>query len=207
MFKHIITIHFTPKKNDHQVVYGALEFLAEFQEGGCAASVPSTNNQTSWMPPLPTRYKINVDGAVFAAQKLVGIGVIVRDSDGSLIGACSKKLRFPLGAVEVEAKAVEFGLQFAKDSLIQDFILEGDSLVVFTALLETSSPPSLIAVVIYGSLFASHEFCLVTFSHVHQQGNYPAHLLAKHALGIDDYSVWTKEIPCFLEQAFLMDVM
>ncbi|KAK9995615.1 hypothetical protein SO802_020301 [Lithocarpus litseifolius] len=87
------------------------------------------------MPPRPTRYKINVDDAVFAAQKLVGIGVIIRDSDDSLIEACSKKLWFPLGAVEVEAKAVEFGLQFAKDLLIQDFILEGDSLVEFNALL------------------------------------------------------------------------
>ena len=63
------------------------------------------------------------------------------DSNGSVIGACSKKIRFPLGAVEVEAKAVEFGLHFAKDLLIQDFILEGDSLVVFNAVSETSSPP------------------------------------------------------------------
>ena len=98
------------------------------------------------MPPPPCRYKINVDSAVFAAQKSAGIGVIIKDSDGSLIGACNKKLRLPLGAVEVEAKAIEVWLQFAMDLLIQDFIMEGDSLVVFNALLEISSPPSLIAI-------------------------------------------------------------
>ena len=75
-------------------------------------------------------------------QNSANIGVIIRDSDSSLIGACSKKLRIPLGVVEVKAKAVEFGLQFSKDLLIQDFIMEGDSLVVFNALLETSPPPS-----------------------------------------------------------------
>nr|XP_023888919.1 uncharacterized protein LOC112000982 [Quercus suber] len=100
------------KKSSQQVVYGALDFLAEFQEGGCTVFVLSTNNQTNWLPPPPTRYKINVDGAVFAAQKLVGIGVIVRDLDGVLIGACRKKLRFPLGAVEVEAKAIDSRLRF-----------------------------------------------------------------------------------------------
>ena len=47
----------------------------------------------------------------------------------------------PLKAVEVEAKAVETGLQFAKDLLIHDFILESDSLLVINALKELSSPP------------------------------------------------------------------
>ena len=159
------------KKSSQQVVYGALDFLAKFQECGCAASGPSTKTQTSWTPPPHTRYKINVDGVVFVAQKSAGIGVIIRDSDGSVIGACSKKLRFPLGAVEVEAKAIEFGLQFAKDLLIQDFILEVDSLMVFNALSETSSPPSLIAAMIYGSISTSHEFRHVDFSHVQRQGN------------------------------------
>ena len=129
------------------------------------------SKHTSWTPPPHTRYKINVDGIVFVAQKSAGIGVIIRDSDGSVIGACSKKLRFPLGAVEVEAKAIEFGLQFAKDLLIQDFILEVDSLMVFNALSETSSPPSLIAAMIYGSISTSHKFRHVDFSHVQRQGN------------------------------------
>ena len=154
------------KKSSQQVAYDALEFLAEFQESNCVASGPSTTTQFSWTPPPPTRYKINVDGTVFAAQKSASIGIIIRDSDGSVIGACSKKIHFPLGAVEVEAKAVEFGLHFAKDLLIQDFILEGDSLVVFNALSKISSPPSSIAAMICGSVSISHEFCHVVFSHV-----------------------------------------
>ncbi|KAL0015395.1 hypothetical protein SO802_002464 [Lithocarpus litseifolius] len=143
---------------------------------------------------------------IIAVENIIE-AVKLKDSDGTLIGACSKKLRFPLGAVEVEAKAIEFRLQFAKDLLIQDFILEGDSLVVFNALSEMSSLPSSIAAVIYGFVSASHEFRQVNFSHVRRQGNCLAHLLAKHALGIDDFSVWLEEIPCFLEQALLKDVM
>ena len=138
---------------------------------------------------------------------MAGIGIIIRDSDGSVIGACSKKIHFPLGAMEVEAKAVEFRLHFAKDLLIQDFILEGDSLVLFNALSKISSPPSSIAAMICGSVSISHEFCHVVFSHVRRQGNCPTHLLTKHALGIGDFSVWIEEVPCFLQQALLKDVL
>ena len=138
---------------------------------------------------------------------MAGIGIIIRDSDGSVIGACSKKIHFPLVAMEVEAKAVEFRLHFAKDLLIQDFILEGDSLVLFNALSKISSPPSSIAAMICGSVSISHEFCHVVFSHVRRQGNCPTLLLTKHALGIDDFSVWIEEVPCFLQQALLKDVL
>ena len=36
------------------------------------------------------------------------------------VGACSKKIEAPLGAIEAEAKASELGLQFAKDMSIHD---------------------------------------------------------------------------------------
>ena len=52
-----------------------------------------------------------------------------------------------------------------------------------------------------------HSFRCVDFSHVGRNGNRPTHLLAKHALGIVDLSVWVKEILCFLEQALNQDVV
>ena len=66
------------------------------------------------------------------------VGVLVRDAASKTIGALSKKIWAPLKAVEVEAKAVETGLQFTKDLLIHDFILESDSLLMTNALKELS---------------------------------------------------------------------
>ena len=126
--------------------------------------------------------------------------------EGNTIGALSKKIWAPLKAVEIEAKAVEIGLQFAKDPLIQDFILEGDSLLVINALKELSPPPSSMVAIISSSLLVSQEFRHVVFSHVQQQGNMSAHLLAKYTLGIDDFSVWLEEDVCFLNQALIQDV-
>ncbi|XP_075633540.1 uncharacterized protein LOC142606004 [Castanea sativa] len=189
------------------MVYGVLDYLFEYQEGVYEVSKASPSLPARLSPPPLDRYKINVDGAVFASQKFMGIGVLIRDLEGRLVGACSKKIQAPLGLVEVEAKAVEFGLLFAKDMMIRDFILEGDSLVLMNALKEISPPPSSIAAVVYGSLLSSHDFRQVEFFHVCWQGNRPAHLLAKHSLSINDFSVWIEESPCFLEQALLNDVL
>ena len=87
------------------------------------------------------------------------------------------------------AKAIEFGLQFAKDMLIQEFILDGDLSILINALKEISPPPSSIVAIVYGSLSASHDFCQVEFSHVRWQANRLVHLLAKYALCIDDFFV------------------
>ena len=128
----------------------------------------------------------------------MSVGVLIRDEEGNIIGALSKKIWVPLKAIEIEAKAVEVGLQFAKDLSIRDFILEGDSLLVINALKELSPPPSFVAAIISSSLLVSQEFRHVVFSHVRRQGNRPVHLLAKYASGIDDFLVWLEEEHCFL---------
>lgn len=81
-------------------------------------------DQPKWCPLQQGRYKINLDKAVFSAQNIVGVGMLIRDEEGRVIGACSRKIMAPLEAVEAEAKAFEFGLQFAKDMLIHDIVLK-----------------------------------------------------------------------------------
>ena len=112
-----------------------------------------------------------------------------------------------MGAIEAEAKVVELGLMFARDLSIQDFILESDSLTLINALQDLSPPPLLVAALVFSSVAMSHSFRCVDFSHVGHNGNRPAYLLAKHALGNAVLSVWVEEISCFLEQALNQDVV
>ena len=84
-----------------------------------AVEVPTKLSQvyvSKWEPLAFPFYKINIDGAVFKEQKEAGVGVVIRDHVGKFITGHSKKFRCPpgLGAIEVEAKAFESTLEFAK---------------------------------------------------------------------------------------------
>ena len=62
----------------------------------------------------------------------------------------SKKVLAPLGALDTKAKALEVGVQFAKDIGIQDFILESDSLVLYRAITRLVQPPSFVDSMVLG---------------------------------------------------------
>ncbi|XP_075657844.1 uncharacterized protein LOC142627833 [Castanea sativa] len=120
-------------------------------------------------------------------QKTARVGVVIRDSNGLIVAALSKKFHSHLGVLEVEAKAFEAGLNFAMDVGISDFTVEGDSLMVYNSLTGHLDPPSSVAHVISGILGKYGACSRIDFSHIRRQGNKSAHLLAKYALDTDDY--------------------
>ena len=178
----------------------AKNYLLEYQ----AANVPPLVLVGNWIPPLCPLYKLNVNGARFSSQKEAGVGVIIWDNKGLVIAALSKNIDAPLGPFEIEAKAFEVGLQFAKDVGIYVLILEGDCLVMYRALAGISPCLASIAAIVYGIEAASQNFRNVSFSHVCRQGNISAQFLAKHAISIVDFSVWKEEIGnCFFILFFI----
>ena len=68
---------------------------------------------SAWLPPSVGLCKINVDGALFTSWKQAGIGVVIRDGEGRLLAALCRKIKSPLTALEVEAKAYEAGMLLA----------------------------------------------------------------------------------------------
>ena len=189
------------KKSGCELVQWTSRYLKEYYTALFRLATDTEVIVARWAPPPLDRYKINVDRAVFKALKAAGIGVLICDCHGQVIVALSKKINAPLGPLETEAKAVEAGLQFARDIGIQDCIFEGDSLTVFNAICGNNSPPSSVVAVVSGIKTLSSYLRRVDFSHVRRQCNTPVHLLAKHVKGIVDFIAWLEENPCFIEQS------
>ncbi|KAK7860520.1 hypothetical protein CFP56_036819 [Quercus suber] len=59
--------------------------------------------------------KVNINEATFGKEGWSGIDIIVRDDHGLVVAAMSKRLLYPLGPLEIEAKAVKAIVIFAKD--------------------------------------------------------------------------------------------
>ena len=69
-----------------------------------SALVSATHCKQVWSPPAGSVFKVSVDGAVFAQQRKSGVGVVIRNCEGLLMGALSMKLNQQLGSLEIRSK-------------------------------------------------------------------------------------------------------
>ena len=92
----------------------AIERLQRFQlvqEGSLKqATMP---HQTHWLPPSPSVYKVNFNGATFQDTVLAGLGVVVHDSDGMAIASLSERIHLPPTVEDLEALACRRAISFA----------------------------------------------------------------------------------------------
>ena len=111
---------------------------------------------------------------------------MVRDEKGNVIAAMSRKLDFPLGVLETEAKALEIGVNFAKEVGLRDVVFEGDSLLIINAVHSSGEAAASVQNIIHGVLRNAQCFGTFDFLHIKRQGNAPAHLLAQHAKYVEN---------------------
>lgn len=72
-----------------------------------------SRNEDIWWSPSEGVYKINFNGAIFEDQACAGLGVVIRDSAGFIVGALNQKIKLPSLVVMVEALATSRAINFA----------------------------------------------------------------------------------------------
>ena len=88
------------------------------------------------------------------------MGVVIRNEEGCLMGAMSKKLPFPLGPLEAEAQAIEEGVILAWELGLSKVVVEGDVKTIMVALTESApvATPSSIQMVVKGAKLKLQNF-------------------------------------------------
>ena len=144
---------------------------------------------------------------VFRDQGSIGVGVVIRNYRGELMGAISKKIHLPLGAIEAEAKAMEEGILLAWDLGLKNIIVQGDSLAVVQALNGITSLAISIHKVIKGITWCLKWFDTWKISHSRRSSNTAAQSMAKEVDSILDNVIWVEDTPPSIADQLLYDVL
>ena len=177
IWKNRNVIKFEGRGKAGKIVAKEAELLVEeFSSMNIALPHTTSTRNVKWTPSCEGWYKVNVNGAVFKESGSCGIRVVIRNAQGQLMGAMSKKLEIPLGAMKVEAKAFEEGLLLAGDLGLKNVILEGDAQVVTNALSGKCIPPNSIQMIVIGTKLWRQKVQDWKIRDIRRTGNLAAHL-------------------------------
>nr|XP_023927404.1 uncharacterized protein LOC112038782 [Quercus suber] len=174
-------------------------FMAWIAETEVQVEHRSHRLQIKWRPPPVNVAKINFDGTVFSKENKSGIGVVVRNEHGLVLGSCSKRLLQAYSATQIEAMAAATALAFASELGVRRAVLEGDSLAVIKALRECDYPFTPSGLLLEDISLCSHRFDTLLYSHTKREGNSVAHNLVRYAISIPDFLVWMEDVPPYIQ--------
>ena len=150
--------------------------------------------------------KINCDGARFIKENRESIGVVIRDSEGMVLGSLSKQIPQAYSPLEIEAMAVTIAIQFASELGFQRAILEADLFVLVKALVNDTQLLFAVGLVLDEIRYEANFFNELHYSHVKREGNNVTHKLARQAICVLDFTVWMEDVPPLLSSGVLVDI-
>ncbi|XP_075663045.1 uncharacterized protein LOC142632549 [Castanea sativa] len=159
-----------------------------------------------WKPPDQERFKINFDKAIFAEENCSGLGVIILDKEGQVIASMATRVSQLLQPIEIEALAANKALEFARELDTSHAVLEGDSLLVMTALKSKNIALAPFGLLIQDSLALPSGFSKFSYSHTKREGNTVAHNLAQLAVSFTNCVIWMEDVPSDVLSSYHADL-
>ncbi|KAM6571390.1 hypothetical protein CsatA_015470 [Cannabis sativa] len=153
------------------------------------------SSSVPWIAPPTGSWKLNTDAACNKSNKSIGIGAVLRDSNGYIKAALSKSILGCFKPEEMEATALAMALQWLISlGLTADFI-ETDSLLVVQGLKSAYVCNSAFHSMLKDVNYLVSFFPRAQVSYVKRSANTYAHVLAKFALTVDTDCSWLEEFP------------
>ncbi|TXG72274.1 hypothetical protein EZV62_000853 [Acer yangbiense] len=142
------------KKCDENTIVWACNFVEEFQRAGAKLissdidQVPIAVQAVFWDRPSQGVYKVNTDAAIRVDSNLVGLGMVIRDFEGCVVGSSTQCLAANFSPLVAEATALYKGIVFALEAGLTPLIAESDSKMVVDLIHSGSSPMSDVGIII-----------------------------------------------------------
>ncbi|XP_024160406.1 uncharacterized protein LOC112167596 [Rosa chinensis] len=188
------------------VSVGLVSRLQEFRFHNLLPSGPRRQLRVVWRAPPVGLVKINVDGSFHHVTRKGGLGFVVRDANGIMLGGGASQLIGLISLEHAEILACKATLEFALQHGFGPAILETDAMKVQRQLSsEVSANTSLLGRLYDDVMALGAAQGVLHVSHVGRQGNMVAHVLANHACSLRQAGFFFS-VPVLLQAAIAADV-
>ncbi|KAF5461926.1 hypothetical protein F2P56_017985 [Juglans regia] len=182
---------------EHQEANNRREAGQEIREGN--------RMDRKWKRPMPGLYKLNFDAAVDLKNRRIGIGIVIRDSNGEvMVTVCSRKDHV-ISPFIAECQALKRSIDLCKELGFGAVMMEGDAKGMIETVLAKEADESEYGQLIEDTKRAFAQGIHWSLSFIHREGNSVAHSLAKKALLTDTELCWIEESPQEVIQKIVYD--
>ncbi|XP_021732105.1 uncharacterized protein LOC110698909 [Chenopodium quinoa] len=159
----------------------------------------------SWLPPPHDFVKINTDASI-TNEGWVGLGVVARNDEGSVLFAASRRIRAWWSVEIAEAKAIVWALSLGVKFGITNAIIESDCQVIVTRLSKEMVHNTDLDMVLGDAMMQGARYSSLQWSHVRREENVVAHNLANF-IPLDLEQTWVNCVPPTISPYVTMDAL
>ncbi|KAK0575893.1 hypothetical protein LWI29_008847 [Acer saccharum] len=130
-------VHEAKKVDKDEIIGWSEKYLDVYQSlntgnmrGNSCRDRESIDRRVGWSPPDKDEYKTNCGIAVDSNSGKVGLGIIVRNSNGEVMACCSQKLNSYISKRDANALAISRDIQFGIDCGLNSRMIESNDGVI-----------------------------------------------------------------------------
>ncbi|KAL0311521.1 UNVERIFIED_CONTAM: putative ribonuclease H protein [Sesamum angustifolium] len=168
-----------------QIVDFARTYLNAFVVQNFGQFSPRPAHNHFWQAPYGNCIKINFNGALLEGGKVLGLGVVARNSLGVCVAWCSIRLERGGPAFLAETLAVREAIRLACRKARQNVTIEGDCASLLSKISRASQDRSVFGPLIFDIVSFAAQIETISYSFVFRSGNSVAHSLARLGLNLE----------------------
>lgn len=170
--------------------------VEELQQNPQQTTSASTRQQAyMWEATPQGRVKLNLDEALDKRACKMGVGVVIRGSEGQILATLRMQHHLYPDHFLAEALATLQASLFYKSIGYSNVLMEADSLQVVNGLNSTSDSITYAGQFIVDTRYNLNNFCDWSVRHIVRVNNLVAHALSKDVLRISDYTTSFDFVP------------
>lgn len=158
-----------------------------------------------WRKSEGSRCKANFDAAYEARKQKMGVGIVIKDSNGDVLALISAPKYYVASPFIVESNALWKAMEMCNELGFRDVIFEGDAKAIIDVVNSEEDDESWRGQIIEDikKIVRQREWWSVAF--VHREGNVVAHQLAKLALQNEEEICWIEDGPSNIHRLIVHD--